>query len=380
MSVMWMWLVVALVVATEAVRSAALNEEERAQMRSLITELIDSAKREPEIQFGEETREEVIPEFAPVPETEPTSFKRDSAKRADEFDLGGAFDARDEVPVFAPVPVKEPTPFKRGLEMNKRSSYEINMCYFCDSTCRRTLGMTKGQVKAWLSDVTAGVQTRLQSLMGPSSSVSRHGFLLDFPLPGSSYLMFKSQGMNQGGVDLLTNIATNFWDTWKPRPLGGASLNDYLLNNGCDVNFLIVSKYDNVWTAPYAGDVAGQAYTMGVCQGTSYGMVNLETDAEKMATLIAHETGHLLGISHDGALATMWSEHCSAYPGMPACGPLLEHCTASNAGCADADGCVMEPAIDTNAQFSECSKAYWHGFLALTQALPDVFSVQCIAG
>jgi len=257
-------------------------------------------------------------------------------------------------------------------------AYKINMCYFCDSTCRTTLGMSVAATKTYLDKVTQQVQMRLQNLLGSSTSIVRHGFVHQLNPPTKSYLIFKSGKFHNKGVDLVSHIGNNFWRLWKPSKTGGKTLNDYFKSNGCDVNVLMVSRYDNLWIDANAGAVDGAATSFGICTDFSYITVKTKNDAAEMGTIISHEIGHLLGLYHDGALNSGWVSECrdNMYS---ECRVLKEKCTAKDHGCEDGQGnCVMNAAMKVETAFSECSAAYLAGFKAMIRKRPEVYSMDCI--
>jgi len=255
------------------------------------------------------------------------------------------------------------------------------MCYFCDKTCLATLKTSASGAVDFLNQVTSGIEARMKTLMGASTTVSMQGYLLKFPVPAKSYLLFKSGRSRATGVELLANVANNFWDVWVPRRYTQRQpLNTFTQTQGCDVNMLLVSQYDNLWTSRYAGDIDGEAASFGICVGHAFGIVKLKPNAAQMATLLSHEVGHLLGLFHDGPLATMWAEHCTAYPDMPQCAALTAQCTAASHNCPNGQAqCVMNPAVSDEGSYSECSKAYFEGFKGLTEIAPTSFSLACLS-
>jgi len=385
------------------IHTATITEDQREDIRALIDELMESEKRDDEDITSFDMRGGV-PSFGDTASLEPTALNLgrdlDFTKRADKEPIIGfgkkenlesekrgddemmmSFGGRD-LPSFGDVPNLEPQSLNlgRGLEMEKKGqSYEINMCYFCDTTCVTTLGMPANQVLNYMSDVTAGIQRRLATLMGSGVTVNRYGYLLQFPMPAQTYLLFKSGSFNGKGLELLSHIAQNFWANWKPAQIKKA-LNEFLVQNGCDINFLMVSSYDDVWTDQFAGQIAGEAITMGICTGHAFGMVKLNKDTEAMASLLAHEVGHTLGLYHDGALSPLWVNACAQFPGFPTCADLKAKCTAGNSQCADGEGnCIMNPRIGPNdVQYSECSKAYWAGFVEMASIPGLPYSLDCI--
>jgi len=345
--------------------------------KSFDEEMEDAKREDPVIGFGNARRED-----APM-----MSFG-DAKREYDEEE-----DKREDAPMMSFGRSEEMEIYSNMVEGAKRvadepapvekraGGFHINMCYFCDATCLATLKASPQGAVNYLGQVTNGIQDRVRTLMGASTTVSMQGYLLKFPVPARTYLLFKSGSFKGKGLELLSNVATNFWKVWVPaRYTNKKPLYDFTSRQGCDVNFLIVSRYDALWGPKYAGRIDGEASTMGICAKHSFGMVKLNPDPVMMATLISHEVGHLLGLYHDaGPLEAGWAGNCAKFPGMPVCPALTSACKNGNHGCPNGEGnCIMNPAVGTESQYSACSKAYWAGFQLLTKVMPNAFSLSCI--
>jgi len=260
----------------------------------------------------------------------------------------------------------------------------IKMCYYCDANCIAYIGTSKtdsASVYTYLRSVTALIETKLNTIPGYSFTLVPHyAWLMSYD---KRFLYWKGKSFTGSGVSLMGDVSTNFWNVWKFPGADDKTLTDIALEKGCDAEFLLVDPYDSLWN--YGDGVSAVANMMGICSKQAFGMVKANKNVERMATLMAHEFGHIMGMFHDGNLDQSYGMcdrlvTISAGVITPAmCDTLREQCTARTHHCADGQqNCVMSAAVGRETKYSGCSKAYLDMYTYMAKALPTMYSFDCV--
>lgn len=149
--------------------------------------------------------------------------------------------------------------------------------------------------------------------------------------------------------------------------------------NRCGVGFLLSSARDSFWKTCAKDGIAGVATA---CKTEGTGILKLTTDAERLGTLLAHEVGHQLAMSHDcdpvdnlKPLANVSVEIAEVVnPILDNCGP--KHCKR---------GSIMDPAplaySPYPSKYSKCSRAYYNFFIKSKDiaVLDRLYNTECLS-
>jgi len=254
------------------------------------------------------------------------------------------------------------------------TNYHINMCFYCDDNCLAKIGGAD-HVGNFYEDIASRVQSMLNTIYPSKYQFTTSAAHKIMPKKAIQFLYFKRKADSSKNAVLLANVNENFW-TYR-------DLYQKSMDAGCDADFLTVSADDMLWASNYVGNVDGIANVMGMCSGYAFSAVKLNPDSTRMATLVAHELGHILGMSHDGVGDA--GTDCSfggKYAVLTApCNRVATECTASNHGCADGpNNCLMSESVGTETKYSTCSQAYfdWYSEMANLARNPDSYDLTCI--
>lgn len=256
-------------------------------------------------------------------------------------------------------------------------TFNVNMCFYCDNNCIAMIGAA--DVGAYYDEIAERVGAMLNTL-DPSKYAFTTAALYKLT-PGVSipYLYFKRKTDNSRGAVLLSNVNDNFWNF--------RGLYQYSVDHGCNADFLTIAPSDSIWASNYVGGISGIANMMAVCTPHSYSTVKLISNRARMAALVGHELGHLLGMFHDGPAEDYPEATCAyfetkASPSLgPPCRAVSTACGADH-GCPDgANNCLMSASVGTETKFSACSAAYFdiYAQVAAIVQSPASYSMLCIA-
>jgi len=341
--------------------------------------------------ISDATIDELVEKIMASRRDDAAELKRDDAEVA--FDgadaLADAFGKREDdldddslgIPADADLGFNRRGPPGAFVEetVQKKSvkTFNVNMCFYCDNNCIAMIGAAN--VGSYYDEIASRVGDMLNTL-DPSKYAFTTAALYKLT-PGIKipYLYFKRKSDNSRGAVLLSNVNENFWNF--------RGLYQYSVDHGCNADFLTIAPSDNIWASNYVGGIDGIANMMAVCTAHSYSTVKINADRARMAALVGHELGHLLGMFHDGP-AEDYPEATCAYFETRADPSLGAPCRAVNTacgadhGCADgANNCVMSASVGTETKFSACSAAYFdiYAQVAAIVQSPDSYSMLCIA-
>jgi len=254
------------------------------------------------------------------------------------------------------------------------TNYHINMCFYCDDNCLAKIGGTDN-VGNYYDDIASRVQTMLNTIYPSKYQFTTSAAHKIMPKKAIPFLYFKKKADTSKNAVLLSNVNENFW-TFK-------GLYQQSMDAGCDADFLTVSADDMLWASNYVGSVSGIANMMAMCSGYAFSAVKLNPDSTRMATLIAHELGHILGMGHDEAGESGMDCNFSGQYAVlnTPCNKVATECTASTHGCADGqNNCLMSASVGRETKYSTCSKAYfdWYSEMANLVRNPASYDLTCI--
>jgi len=252
----------------------------------------------------------------------------------------------------------------------------IGMCFYCDQRCEDQLG------EMGFSDANSYF-AQIVTEMNPLMANLHEGIVMELVAVLMPHKVMEMSWMLDTSattaVEELTDINRKFWQD--------SGLYNYAVNYNCDVDFYVVSDQDPAWV--FMGEVDGIADMFQMCLHSFSTVKLLGESVFDQARLIAHETGHLFGIYHDGPMANDYIRDEAAFePGQPLedcadeLADLKQYCVAEDdCGCTEEEqlgsGCVMNAVPGGNA-FSECSKAYFNMWYCLSQFYPTLYSTACI--
>jgi len=264
---------------------------------------------------------------------------------------------------------------KRSLEQRQQSLRDnlgdIAVCIFCDDRCSDQITNTGRyeESKEYFDDVIDEMNTMLHDL---DDSINLEVKFMLIPGMVVELSWFMEGEDSSRGEDLLDHINEAFWV--------GTGLNDMAVGYGCDVEYLVGASNDPAWN--HMGSVAGIAGMFQMCM-QSFSTVEFSSDPTRMAQLMSHEMGHLMGIYHDGPLDSSFTSLDSYFqPGaaLAACAAeytaLTDDCTWQDVGCEEWS-CIMDPA-PSGSTFSDCSKAYYNMWQCLIEVMPQYYSDACV--
>jgi len=257
-------------------------------------------------------------------------------------------------------------------------SFNINMCFYCDDNCITKLASANIEHGAYYDDIASRVQDMLNTLDPSKYSFTTAALYKLTPGVSIPYLYFKSRADHSTGSVLLANVNENFWNY--------NNLYAYSVTMGCNADILTVSPDDSLWASNYVGGIDGIANMMAVCTKYSYSTVKINTNPTRMAALVGHELGHLLGMFHDGAAEDYPEATCDYFEGFnptlgAPCRAVAEQCTAASHGCADGpNNCLMSASVGTETKYSACSAAYFEIYQRTAEIMQDEnsYSMLCI--
>jgi len=238
-----------------------------------------------------------------------------------------------------------------------RSTYKINMCYYCDKDCVEYLNGNDA-ARAYFEATTAQVQENYASLDGWSFQMES----LMTVMPPRNQRYHKLIDDDSTGSEKLASVNRNFWNK---KLRSGQTKYEMLVSRGCDVTVLAISPSDRLWNYVNLLAVAPM-YKM--CVDASRATIKL---GPKFSLTVAHELGHLLGMWHDGATEASIQNNAyliSNYPTELAA--IQDNCQGGDAHCADGrERCIMAEVLDDQNTFSGCSQAYFSLFVSLAEQL-----------
>jgi len=247
----------------------------------------------------------------------------------------------------------------RALRDVQESKLEINMCYFCEKSCKDYIrSIWDMEEDDFARSLTAEVETELKTL--------NDNFQLNMTWVGTypaslSMTQFIGSSVITDAEARITAANDNLW----------AQLFDSFAAQNCDVAFTLVEPGDDI----FDGGIRGIARVNTICKDASYGTVSLFNNIPKIADLLTHELGHVLGIYHDGDGPNLASQITERYP---------DEMAAINADCANVGNTrhVMNPlgdlAVGHDKHFSECSKRYFALYVQLEIWSETLYSLACL--
>jgi len=235
------------------------------------------------------------------------------------------------------------------------------------------------KIQNMMRDIAGGIQSRLNTLTGYSFTVTpKYAWIINYA-PSSKHMAYALDKTNRG-IDLVIDVNEGFWERWTTsahsQVFGASTLVGAAGVRGCDAQFVMVSPYDPMWD--YSNGIDAVANTMAMCGDESYGLVKANQDVDAMATLQAHELGHILGMMHDEPFDA--AHYPCQHPVIATeCGWVTGNCSdAINQNCADDSGsCVMVASVNGEETFSGCSAAYMTLYVKIASVAPQI-STDCM--
>jgi len=248
------------------------------------------------------------------------------------------------------------------LLANKIEGKQLKVCFFCDKFCQAEIG----NFKQYFGKIAQVATSKFQNSGIDIDVVINYMQKTKRPVPLLKY----SKG--KGGTAGLNLANTNFWKY-------SLNFQTWIDGHGCGIGFLLSSGKDRFWSKC---PKVGVATMFGACQKKGTGTLKIFKDPVKMGTLLSHEIGHQLGISHDGAKIDPSFERMKK--AMPQTAkiidPILKNCGPGSGG-----GFIMKPSPISGTpyptQYSKCSKAYINFFLQTKNypVLKQMYVSKCIA-
>merc|ERR1712004_145832 len=275
------------------------------------------------------------------------------------------FEDKREVMKMLPLSAKE------KADKTQAPPRKVNTCVYCDARC---VARAEASQYASAQDYFDVAITELNKIVQGGLDENMVVGLTLVLLPGKvTEMSWFFDYSAKSSLELLTAINRKFWVETGLYKMASDRV-------GCDLDFLVAAPEDPAWK--YMGSIEGIANMFQLCLA-SYSTVQMSASPIRLAKLMGHEFGHMLGIYHDGSVNSAYTSMASHFePGQMFgdCKAELEDlnatCTSSSVGCPSGK-CIMAATVD-GTEWSDCSRAYYSMYNCLVGAAPSYYSDTCV--